>query len=84
MDDLAKLMLELRRDFSYLVPVPIIDAYLTRYKIFYNQQVKPKPLKFIGACHWSFKRKQEFLIAFDQAGLVGQGWLRTDAADARY
>lgn len=84
MDDLANLMLELRRDFSYLVPVPIIDAYLTRYKIYYNQQVMPKPLKFIGACHWSFKRKQEFLIAFDQAGLVGKGWLRTDAADARY
>lgn len=77
-------MLELRRDFSYSVPVPTIDAYLTRYKLFYNHRIKPKPLKFIGACHWSIERRREFLIAFDRAGLVGQGWLRTDAANTRF
>lgn len=70
MDNLPKLMREMRERYPDVIPAPVFDAYCLRYLHYYHRHIKYQPIQFVSAWRWSEARRREFRSAFDITDLV--------------
>ncbi len=70
MDNLPKLLSEMRQRYPDSIPPPVFEAYCQRYLYYYHRQIKNQPVQFISGWRWSEARRREFRSAFEVTDLL--------------
>jgi|GEM_PF-1503507 hypothetical protein len=70
MDNLPKLLREMRERYPDRIPPPVFEAYCQRYLYYYHRNIKYQPLPFISGWRWSEARRREFRSAFELTDLL--------------
>lgn len=70
MDNLPKLLREMRDHYPEEIPQIVFEAYCHRYMHYYDRHIKYQPIKFMSAWRWSEARRREFRNAFEITDLL--------------
>jgi hypothetical protein len=59
MDNLPRLLSEMRERYPDSIPPPVFEAYCQRYLHYYHREIKHQPAQFISGWRWSEKLKHD-------------------------
>ena len=70
MDNLPKLLSEMRDRNPDSISTHVFEEYCQRYMYYYHRQIKQQPAQFISGWRWSEARRREFRSAFEITDLL--------------